>query len=208
MKKLMIIFVMLGLAACTFPHKPTEGSLLNGAKQYRPEMLESGARGVVIVSMTDNVSKDGFFGKNYENVVAFKNMQSGEIYHLKTKLDSRAYDTAMLPIGDYQVTNLYLQYVYTTTQQSGNTTITRTHVETVEHFEGNKKITFKVKPGAVTYIGNIELVKSENKVNADGTHPVNTFKIEDRSAKIPQKQKTKWENEFGQSYVVNIAKAQ
>jgi hypothetical protein len=193
------------MGACAFPTSPSEGNLLNGSKQFRPELFDSGARGEVVVSMSDNISDDGWFGKNYENVVSFKNLQSGEVYYLTTRLDDKDYDWAMLPIGEYEVTNLYLQYVYTTSTRHGNTTTVTTHVETINHFEGNSKIRFNVRPGVVSYIGNFELVKSDNRVNVDGSHSVNSFKIQDLSAKIPDKQKKKWEQEFGKSYVVNLA---
>jgi hypothetical protein len=207
MNKLILGLSLLGLCACAFPSVPREGNLLNGSKEFRSALFESGARGEVIVSMSDNVSDDGWFGKNYENVVAFKNLQSGEVYNLKTKLGDSDYDWAMLPIGEYEVTNLYLQYIYTSSQQIGNTTHVTTHIETLEHFEGDKKIRFNVKPGIVSYIGNIEMVMPENKVNLDGRYASRMFKIEDRSAKISDKQKKKWETEFGQLYIVNLAAA-
>jgi hypothetical protein len=106
------------------------------------------------------------------------------------------------------VTNLYLQYSYTTCQQVGNTRQCTTHLETIENFEGNSKIRFNVKPGSVSYIGNIELIQPDNKVSTDGKAVLaRTFKIEDRSAKIPVRQKEKWEREFGKDYVVNLATA-
>ncbi|MDR0726669.1 MAG: hypothetical protein LBF37_01245 [Rickettsiales bacterium] len=205
MKKIILGFCVLGLCACAFPNTPGEGNLLNGSKEFREPLFESGARGEVIISMSDNVSDDGWFGKNYENVVSFKNMQSGEVYSLKTKLGDKEYDWAMLPIGEYEVTNLYLQYTYTTSQQVGNTTHTTTHIETLEDFQGKSKIRFNVKPGVVSYIGNIELIMPENKIDLDGRYASRTFKIEDCGAKISDKQKKKWEKEFGQSYVVNLA---
>jgi hypothetical protein len=205
MKKLILCAGMLGLCACAFPNTPGEGNLLNGSKKFQADLFESGARGEVVVSMSDNVSDDGWFGKNYENVVAFKNLQSGEVYSMKTKMGGNDYDWAMLPVGEYQVTNLYLQYVYTTTQHVGNTTYVTTHVDTIENFEGNRKIHFNVKPGVVSYIGNLELIMPDNKIDRDGRYASRTFKIEDRSAKIPDQQKKKWDKEFGQNYVVNLA---
>lgn len=205
MKKILLLTLALALGACTFPSTPTETNLLNGAKQHRAELFESGARGEVILSMSDNVSDDGWFGKNYENKVAFKNIHTGEMYFLRTKLDDRDYDWAMLPIGEYEVTNLYLEYVYTTSERQGNMTVVTTHVETIAHFEGGKNIRFRIKPGEITYVGNFEMVKAENKVDAEGRHPTNSFKIEDRSAKIPERQKKIWEKEFGRDYVVRLA---
>lgn len=205
MNKLILGLAVLGLGACAVPSTPGEGNLLNGSKEFRSKLFESGARGEVIVSMSDNVSDDGWFGKNYDNIVAFKNLQSGEVYSLKTKLGDTEYDWAMLPIGEYEVTNLYLQYVYTTTQSYGNTTHVTTHVDTIDNFEGNSKIRFNVKPGVVSYIGNLEMIMPENKIERDGRYAGRSFKIEDRSAKITDKQKKKWDKEFGQSYVVNLA---
>lgn len=205
MNKLILGLAVLGLGACAVPSTPGEGNLLNGSKEFRSKLFESGARGEVIVSMSDNVSDDGWFGKNYDNIVAFKNLQSGEVYSLKTKLGDKEYDWAMLPIGEYQVTNLYLQYVYTTTQSYGNTTRVTTHIDTIDNFEGDSKIRFTVKPGVVSYIGNLEMIMPENKIERDGRYAGRSFKIEDRSAKITDKQKKKWDKEFGQSYVVNLA---
>lgn len=205
MNKLILGLAVLGLGACTVPSTPGEGNLLNGSKEFRSKLFETGARGEVIVSMSDNVSDDGWFGKNYDNIVAFKNLQSGEVYSLKTKLGDKEYDWAMLPIGEYQVTNLYLQYVYTTTQSYGNTTRVTTHIDTIDNFEGDSKIRFTVKPGVVSYIGNLEMIMPENKIERDGRYAGRSFKIEDRSAKITDKQKKKWDKEFGQSYVVNLA---
>ena len=207
MKKLSMLFALCSLlSACTFPLTPGEGNLLNGSKQHRAELFESGARGQVIVSMTDNISSDGFFfGKKYEQKVSFKNLGSAEVFHLSTKLGSKEFDTAMLPIGDYEVTNLYLQYVYTTTHRQGNAMVTTTHIETIEHFENNNKVQFSVKPAEVAYLGNIELIKADNKVDAEGKRALNSFKITDESAKISDKQKSKWEKEFGKPLVVRLA---
>lgn len=203
MKKLFGIAGLMGLCACAFPSTPGEVNLLNGSKQFKSELFHSGARGEVIIQMSDNVSSDGFFGKDYENIIAFKNNQSGEVFYLE--MDSGGYDWAMLPVGQYQVTNLYLQYTYTTQQQMGNTTHVTTHVERIEHFEGNDKIVFNVKPGTVSYIGHFNLIKPENKVSNDGKIGTNTYTIKDDSAKIPEKMKSKWVSEFGQHYVVGLA---
>jgi hypothetical protein len=205
MNKLVLGFAALGLCACTFPHTPGEGDLIGGTQEFRGELFESGARGEIILSMSNNVSDDGWFGRNYENMIAFKNLQSGEVFNMRTKLGGADYDWAMLPIGQYEVTNLYLQYVYTTSQQIGNTTQVTTHVETLENFENGKKIRFNVKPGVVSYIGNFDMIMPENKIDKEGRHLGRSFKIEDRSAKIPDSQKQKWKKEFGRSYVVDLA---
>ena len=203
MNKLFGIVGLMGLCACAFPSTPGEGNLLNGSKQFKSELFQSGARGEIVVQMSDNVSSDGFFGIDYDNMIAFKNTQSGEVFFLK--MDSCGYDWAMLPVGQYQVTNLYLQSSYTTQYQFGNTTHVQTHIERIEHFEGNDKIVFNVKPGTVSYIGHFNLIKPDNKVAKDGKINVNTYKITDDSAKIPEKMKSKWFKEFGQNYVVGLA---
>jgi hypothetical protein len=205
MKKLLFLLPATYLCACTFPITPGEGNLLAGTKQFQPELFNYGARGVVIASMTDNVSDDGFFGKEYDDVMAFKNIKTGEVYSLTTHIGDNEFDYAMLPIGEYQITNLYLQYVYTTTQQIGNTTQTTTHIETVEHFENDKIITFNVLPGTVSYIGNIELVQSDNTVSNDGRVSGNSFNITDKSAEISDAQKSEWMDEFGKNYIVKTA---
>jgi hypothetical protein len=207
MKKLVSGTMLLGLCACAFPGTPYEGNLLNGSKQFRRELFDSGARGEIILSMSDNVSNDGWFGKKYENIIAFKNLQTGEVYNLRTKSGDNEYDWAMLPIGGYQVTNLYLQYVYTTSDRVGNTTRVTTHVETLEHFEGDSKVRFNVKPGIVSYIGNFEMIMPENKVDPDGRYALRSFKIQDLGDKISDGQKKKWEREFGKGFVVDLATA-
>lgn len=204
MKKLFFIICSALLAGCTFPSTPYDGDLLNATHQFKPEMFDSGARGVVIVSLTDNVSKNGWFGRKYTDAMAFKNLQSGEVFFLSTHMGEKEYDTAMLTIGEYEVTNLYMQYVYTTTSQVGNQTVTTTHIETDEHYENDDKIRFVVKPGQVSYIGNVNLIRSENVVRNDGKAVPNTFKIEDKSADIPAKQQKKWQKMFGTDYVVDI----
>lgn len=207
MKRFLAIITLFGLAACAFPRTPDESDLLNGAKQFRPELFNSGARGQVIASISDNASSSGFFGKKYRDVVAFKNLQSGAVSYLATRIEDKDYDAAMLPIGKYQVVNLYMEYIYTTTQHTRNATITTTHVEKHEHFEGNKKITFDVKPGEVTYLGHIDLIKSDNAVDKEGAKIVNAFKISDKSADIPSSQKQTWEKEFGKPFVARMMSA-
>lgn len=207
MKRIILSLAVLGLGACAFPAVPGDADILNGSKEFRKELFDTGARGEIILSMTDNVSDDGWFGKNYENIIAFKNIQTGEVYNLTTKLGENDYDWAMLPIGEYQVTNLYLQYTYTSRQQVGNTTHVTTHIETIDHFEGDKTIRFRVKPGVVSYVGNFEMILPEAKVDLEGRYKMRSFKIEDRSAKIPDDQKQEWQEEFGQMYIVNMATA-
>ncbi len=204
MRKVGLLVLLLAVGACSFPSTPGEGNLLHGVRQFQAPLFEYGARGEVIVSMADNVSKTGFFGKNYENIMAFRNVQSGEEFYLKTKLGKQPYDTAMLTIGEYEVTNLYLQYTYVTTEHMGNTTVTTTHIVRDEHFEGDDKIRFVVKPGRVTYIGHIDLIKPENQVAADGRIPTNSYRISDKSDQIPDKQAQKWRREFGADYVVDM----
>ncbi|MBD5391336.1 hypothetical protein HDR66_00860 [bacterium] len=208
MKKIAILLCVMTLGACTFPTTPQDGDLMNATHQFQPELFTSGARGVAIVSMSDNVSDTGWFGKNYTNGLAFKNTQSGEAFFLSTKKGSNDYDTAMLTVGEYEVTNLYMQYVYTTTSQVGNTTIVTTHVDTDDHFEGDKKIRFTVRPGVVTYIGHIDLVRAENVVSSDGVKKPNSFNISDKSADIPERQIKKWKQKFGTDYAVNVATVQ
>lgn len=204
MKKLIFLsfFFLMG---CVFPQTPSSDSLIVATKQFRPELFASGARGEVIVSMSDNVSDDGFFSTNYTNLIAFRNVQSGEVYSLNTLLGEKAYDTAMLSIGTYEVINLYLQYVYTTTEVYGSMQTTTTHVVTDEHYEGDKKIRFTVKPSEVVYIGHINFIKAENTVRPDGSIPVNTFQISDKSKNIPEEQRQKWQQEFGKDFVVRLA---
>lgn len=206
MKKIFSIIGCLLIGGCAIPTTPQDGDLLNATRQFKSKMFDSGARGVVIASLTDNVSKGGWFGRKYSDTMAFKNLQSGEVFFLSTNLAGKEYDTAMLTIGEYEVTNLYLQYVYTTTTQIGNQTITTTHIETDEHYENDDKIRFVVKPGQVSYIGNVKLLRRENEVRNDGKIRTNTFKIEDRSADIPHKQQKKWRKLFGTDYVVDIMK--
>lgn len=205
MKKLILFVSLLAVSACAFPTSPRDGDLLNATHQFQPALFASGARGQVIVSMSDNVSDTGWFGRNYTNGMAFKNLRSGEVFFLSTIKGDREYDTAMLTVGEYEVTNLYLQYVYTTTSQIGNQTITTTHIETDDHYEGDNKIRFTVSPGRVTYIGHIDLIRSENTVASDGVRRPNTFKISDRSADIPARQQKKWRDTFGTDYVVELA---
>ncbi len=204
MSKVFVVICCFLMCGCTFPTTPQDGDLLNATHQFQPEMFNSGARGVVVVSLSDNVSKNGWFGRKYIDAMAFKNLQSGEAFFLSTQMGNKEYDTAMLTIGEYEVTNLYMQYIYTTTSQVGNQTITTTHIETDEHYENDDKIRFFVKPGQVSYIGNIKLVRSENEVRSDGKKVPNTFKIEDKSADIPVKQQKKWLKQFGTDYVVDI----
>ena len=204
MKKFILLVLFL-LSGCAFPSTPTSDGLIIATKQFRPELFASGARGEVIISMSDNVSDDGFFSTNYTNLIAFRNVQSGEVYSLNTLLGEKAYDTAMLSIGTYEVINLYLQYVYQTTEVYGSMQTTTTHIVTDEHYEGNSKITFTVKPEEVVYIGHIDFIKAENTVRPDGSVPVNKFKISDKSKDIPEEQRQKWQREFGKDFVVRLA---
>lgn len=207
MKKVILVLVGIWcLSACAVPQTPNESGLITATKQFQPELFKTGARGEVIVSLSDNVSDDGFFSTNYTNIIAFKNIRSGEVFSLSTLLGDRAYDTAMLPVGDYEVINLYLQYVYVTTEQIGNTRITTTHIVTDEHYEGSKKITFTVASEEVTYIGHFDLIKAENEVRPDGSMPQNDFKLSDKSEEIPEKQKQEWKKQFGKDFVVRTAK--
>lgn len=204
----MSLIVCFAVAGCALPQTPNEGDLLRASRQFRPVLFESGARGVVITSLSDNVSDDGFFGVNYNDIIAFKNIKTNEVFYMSTILDGNKYDTAMLPIGTYEVTNLYLQYVYTTTEYYGNTQVVRTVVETDEHYEGDSKIRFTVRPQEVTYIGHFTLTKTDNEVSADGHVKANSFSITDKSDEISPTQKIDWKDEFGQDFVVRLAKVQ
>lgn len=209
MRKLFLILVVcLAAAGCACPQTPNESDLLRASRQFRPALFESGARGVVIASLSDNVSDDGFFGVNYNNIMAFRNIKTNEVFYMSTILDGNKYDTAMLPIGTYEVTNLYLQYIYTTTEQYGNTQVVRTVVETDEHYEGNSKIRFTVRPQEITYIGHFALNKTDNEVAADGHVKANSFSISDKSDEISFSQKNDWQKKFGQDFVVRLAQVQ
>lgn len=207
MKKIILVLVgALCLSACAIPQTPNENGLITATKYFQPELFKTGARGEVIVSLSDNVSNDGFFSTNYTNIIAFKNTHSGEVFSLSTLLGDKTYDTAMLPIGDYEVINLYLQYVYVTTEQVGNTRVTTTHVVTDDHYEGQKKITFTVTPEEVSYLGHFDLIKAENEVRPDGSMPQNDFKLTDKSEEIPEKQKQEWKKQFGKDFIIRLAR--
>ncbi|MDR2686030.1 MAG: hypothetical protein LBB23_04665 [Rickettsiales bacterium] len=203
MKNFLIFVVVAMLAACSFPKTPGEGSLMNGTRQYRPELFNSGARGQVIIQLSDTASKGGIFGKKYKKYAAFKNVQTGEAHYLTTSKQG-GLDAAMLPIGKYQMTNLFLQFVTTRTYRQGNVQITETIIEKHEHFEGNSKITFDVKPGEITYIGNLELIKGDNKVDDEGAKISNTFKIADKSAEIEPDDREEFEKELGGKFIVRL----
>lgn len=202
------LIVCLAVVGCAIPQTPNESDLLRGSRQFRQELFESGARGVVIASLSDNVSDDGFFGVNYNDIIAFKNIKTNEVFYMSTILDGNKYDTAMLPIGTYEVTNLYLQYIYTTTEHYGNTTVVRTVVETDEHYEGDSQIRFTVRPQEVTYIGHFALNKTDNEVAADGHVKANSFSITDKTDDISFSQRDEWQQLFGQDFVVRLAKVQ
>lgn len=209
MRKLfLMLIVCLTVVGCAFPQTPNESDLLRGSRQFRSALFNSGARGVVITSLSDNVSDDGFFGVNYNDIIAFKNVKTNEVFYMSTILGGNKYDTAMLPIGTYEVTNLYLQYIYTTTEYYGNTQVTRTVVETDEHYEGDSKIRFMVRPQEITYIGHFALNRTDNEVTADGHVKANSFSIIDKSAEISGNQKNDWYKQFGQDFVVRLAKVQ
>jgi hypothetical protein len=192
--------------ACSFPKTPGEGNLLNASLQHHSEIFEQGGRGQIILSMSDNLSSDGFFGTVYDNIMSFKNKQTGEMYFVKTKLGGDEFATAMLPIGEYEVTNLYLRYVYTTTQRQGNMTVTTVHVITHEHFEQDKVITFAVKPQEVVYLGHFQMEKPEKgATNKDGSLKMPSFKLEDDSDNIGDEQRREWKEEFGKDFIVRFA---
>jgi hypothetical protein len=198
----------LSLAACGFPRQPGEGNLLNMSLDHHKEIFEQGGRGQIIMSMTDNLSDDSFLlGIVYDNVMVFQNKQTGEQYFLKTKLGSKKYATAMLPLGEYEVSNLYMRYTYQTRQQMGNTVVVTTHVVTYDHFEQGKVISFDVKPGEVIYIGNFEMIKPEKgSIEKDGSLKMPGFKLTDKSGDIGQSQVAEWKTEFGKPFEVRLAK--
>ena len=159
-----------------------------------------------ICTKSSNLQREGKL--NYFYTYLHIHQKTNEVFYMSTILDGNKYDTAMLPIGAYEVTNLYLQYIYTTTEQYGNTQVVRTVVETDEHYEGNSKIRFTVRPQEVTYIGHFALTKTDNEVSADGHVKANSFSITDKSDEISDKQKMDWQKEFGQNFVVRLAKVQ
>ena len=195
--------MMMALSACSFPSTPGEGNLMNAGTQYQKDLFDTGARGQIVVSMSDTLSDGGWFGTVYDNFMNFKNKQSGEQFFVKTKLNSIDYATAMLPVGEYEVTNLYMQRTYTTSTYAGKTTIVTTHVVTYDHFERGKSITFTVRPGDVTYLGNLQMVKADK-----GTDSASSFAgsvvVTDKSADIPDKKKSEWEKKFGRPLTVQL----
>lgn len=126
-------------------------------------------------------------------------------------LGSKKYDTAMLTIGTYEVENLYLVHVYTTCEQIGNTRICTENRVFDEHYEGNKKIRFTIKPAEVTYIGHFTLYKADNEVK-DGvpanSSNKNTFTLTDKSGEISAQQRQEWQKEFGTDITVRLATVQ
>ncbi len=203
MKKIGLLILVLSVFACSMPRTPTDADLLSASTQFREELFESGARGQVILGMSDNISSTGFFSTNYEDVVEIKNIKTGEVYYMRTKLNRNAYDTIMLPVGDYLITNLYLEYTYTTSTQVGNQRIVEYHVKRLEHFEGKNKLTFSVKSKEVVYLGNIKLIKLDNKQDTKDKF-AGMYKLENNSTSVPEKQKKKWKKTFGKDYSVRL----
>ena len=203
MKKIVFLVLALSLSACSIPRTPTDVDLLSASTQFREKLFETGARGQIILGMSDNISSTGFFSTNYEDVAEIKNIKTGEVYTLRTKLKRNAYDSIMLPVGDYVITNLYLEYTYTTSTQVGNQRIVEYHVKRLEHFEGKNKLSFSVKSKEVTYLGDIKLIKFDNKSDSKDKF-AGAYKLENNSDNIPAKQKKKWKNTFGKDYSVRL----
>lgn len=203
MRKISLLILSLSLFACSIPRIPTDADLLSASTQFREELFESGARGQVILGMSDNLSSTGFFSTNYEDIAEIKNIKTGEIYYMRTKLKRNAYDSIMLPVGNYEITNLYLEYTYKTSTQVGNQRIVELHIKRLEHFEGQDKLSFSVKSNEVSYLGDIKLIKLDNKNDAKDKF-VGTYKLENNSANVPEKQKKKWKNTFGKDYSVRL----
>ncbi|MDR1071300.1 MAG: hypothetical protein LBL21_01500 [Rickettsiales bacterium] len=206
--KAIYFLVAAMLAACAFPRTPSDGDLLRATRNFQPELFASGARGEIIVKMHDDLTDDsGWFGRKYTNIFMYKNASSGETGYLEMhpKDEDDEYAAAMLPIGDYEVSDLKLRYVYTTTTQTGNMRTITTHVEEYSGFAGNDKLTFNVGAGKVLYIGDIELHKGDNSVSEDDrTINTNSYKISDKSAEIPADKKDAWEKEFGKPIVSGL----
>jgi hypothetical protein len=200
------------LAACAFPRTPSDGDLLRATRNFQPELFASGARGEIIVKMHDDLTDgSGWFGKKYTNILTYKNASSGEAGYLEMfpKDDDAQYAAAMLPIGDYEVADLKLQYIYTTTQQNGNVRTITTHIEEYSGFAGNDRLTFNVGAGKALYIGDVELHKGDNSVSKeDRTVDTNSYKIADKFSEIPADKKEKWEKEFGRPVEVGLIRIQ
>lgn len=209
MRRFLSLFLCLLVVACAIPATPEDGDLINATKQFRRELFEGGARGEVILSMSDNVSGGGFFSTKYDNVMRFRNIGSGEVFNMTTRRGKNVFDMAMLSVGTYEIENLSLEYTYTTTEQIGNQRIIRTHLVTDDNFQNDKKIRFTVKPGEVVYIGHFYLIKPENvAVGASSETQKNNFKIVDDSSTFTEVQKFLWEEKFGVPFVVRLAKVQ
>lgn len=207
MKKFLTIAMACALAGCVIPKTPDAVDLRDGARQFRPELFDTGSRGQVILSMSDNLSGDGFFDMSYTNIIEFENIQSNEKFSLRVDSEGEPlYDTAMLPIGRYRVSDLMLQYITTSNSYVGNTRVTTTEVNQIKGFIDGRKVEFDVKPKEVVYIGHFYLIKGENKVTKDGAQMLNRLAISDNSKDIPAGKKAEWKDEFGKSFNVRIAK--
>ncbi|MDR1027233.1 MAG: hypothetical protein LBL46_02340 [Rickettsiales bacterium] len=205
MKKLLTLAMSFALAACAWPRTPTDGDLFRATRQFQPELFATGSRGEVVVKMHDDQTSTGWFGKKYSNILNYKNVASKEAGYLEMKTGETEYATAMLPIGDYEITGMKLLYVWTETQRQGNVTITTTHIEEHDGFMGADKLAFSVRAGRVIYLGDIALHLGDNAVSKDD-RSVNksTYKITDKSAEISADQKREWEEEFGRPLEVGL----
>lgn len=208
MKNVAILIVGLGLWGCAIPKTPSDVDLHDGARHFRSELFDTGSRGQIILSASDNISKDGFFGINYTNIIEVENLQTAEKFTLLVDADSKKtlYDTAMLPIGKYRVTDAMLQNISETRSYVGNTTVTSTEVTQFKNFFGNRKIEFDVRPKEVIYLGHFDFVKGDPRVSKDGAKMLNKLNISDKSKEIPNEQKQKWKAEFGKSFEIRLAK--
>ncbi len=205
LKRFFVLLTLTLVGACACPLTPQDGDLLRATKQFQPELFNYGARGVVILSMSDNVSDDGWFGKNYTDTVKIKNKNTNDVFFLSTKKGKNDFDTAMLPVGRYTVDSLYLVYVYQTTEQYGNTTYVTTHVETDEGYENGKKISFDVRAGEVAYLGHFDLIKRKISLTDNDDATVNDFELTDKSSAISAEQKSLWKKQFGKDFVARKA---
>lgn len=205
LKNFFILLMLAFVGACACPLTPEDGDLLRATKQFQPKLFNYGARGVAILSMSDNVSDDGWFGKNYTDTMKIKNKNTNDVFLLSTKKGKKEFDAAMLPVGRYTVDSIYLSYVYQTTEHYGNTTYVTTHVETDEGYENGRKISFDVRAGEVVYLGHFDLIKRKINVSADDEATVNDFKLTDKSSSIPAEQKSLWKKQFGKDFVARAA---
>jgi hypothetical protein len=185
------------VSSCSIPGKATDRDFTQVLTEFNQAIYDQGGRAYVVFSAYNNMPAR----TRMDNYITLTNNQ-GENFEFRIPSGTRK--IAMLPAGDYKVTDFDLYG----SNGGGNYYVT----SSMNDIHENSEITFSVKPKEFAYLGQLSairgavLAKENNLWKPDTTTVRYGISADDKYRDISDNEKSLYEAQSGKPFAVKLMK--